>query len=114
MRTSTTTTNTFKTQTKNRVTLPSASPEPEELLSVIPADLVKVAEQPIIKGGNAGIVGNVTYVVNARRLVYEALTEGRVPTDWVDIVDVAKGVVKTTGGKRKIPALLCPDCQGPI
>jgi hypothetical protein len=108
------TTPTTNTKTKNRVTLPSASPEPEELLSVIPADLVKVAEQPIIKGGSAGIVGNVTYVVNARRLVYEALTEGRVPTNWVDIVDVAKGVVKTVGGKRKIPALLCPDCQGPI
>ena len=101
--------NTSKNKTKNRVTLPSASPEPEELLSALPADLVNVAEQPIIKGGNAGIVGNVTYVVNARRLVYEALTEGRMPVDWTDSVDVARG---TAGGK--MPALLCPDCQGPI
>lgn len=97
---------------KHRVTLPSASPEPEELLSALPADLVRVAEQPIIKGGHVGIVGNVTYVVNARRLVYDALAEGRVAEDWEDIVDVERSVVRTGG--KKIPALLCPGCQGPI
>jgi hypothetical protein len=97
---------------KSRVTLPSASPEPEELLSSFPSDLVKVAEQPIVKGGSAGIVGNVTYVVNARRLVYDALEEGRVPEDWEDIVDVQRAVVNIRG--KEIPALVCPDCQGPI
>jgi hypothetical protein len=93
--------------------LPSASPEPEELLSAFPADLVKVAEQPIIKGGRGGIVGNVTYVVNARRLVYDALIKGSVAEDWVDIVDVSRAVVNPDG-KKKIPALACPQCQGPI
>jgi hypothetical protein len=97
---------------KSRVTLPSASPEPEELLSSFPADLVKAAEQPIIKGGSAGIAGNVTYVVNARRLVYGAIMEGSVPEDWEEIVDVQKAVVKVNA--KKIPALVCPNCQGPI
>lgn len=100
------------TANKTRVTLPSASPEPEELLSSLPADLVNAAEQPIIKGGSAGIVGNVTDVVKARRLVYDALNEGSLPEDWADIVDVDSAVLKVDG--KKIPALLCPACQGPV
>jgi len=93
--------------------LPSASPEPEQLLSSLPTDLVKVAEQPIVKGGSAGIVGNVTYVVNARRFVYEALSQGSVSEDWDKIVDVERGIVKVSG-KKEIPAFVCPGCQGPI
>ena len=98
---------------KSRVTLPSASPEPEEMLSSFPADLVKAAEQPIIKGGDAGIAGNAAYVVKARRLVYGAIMEGSVPEDWEEIVDVQKAFVKVNA-KKKVPALMCPNCQGPI
>lgn len=91
-------------------------PDPEELLSSLPADLVTVAQQPIVKGGNTGIIGNIRSVVNARRMLYAALAiyGGSiipVPDDWEESIDIERAVVKR---KKKIPALICPDCQGPI
>lgn len=79
-----------------------------------------VAQQPIIKGGHAGVVGNVRWVVNARRMLYNALAMygGNVvpvPDDWAEDVDVEKAVKHSIrNGKKRIPALMCPECHGPV
>lgn len=118
------------THTK-RVFLPvSVSPDPETILSTLPTDLVILAQKPIIRGDKpvvkkgkgkvvsdvGGIVGNVRYVVEARRLVYDAVTNGgAVPDNWEDIVDVdvEKANAKSTG-RKGVPKLICPECRGPI
>lgn len=93
-------------------------PDPEELLSSLPTDLVTVAQQPIIKGGHIGVAGNVRWVVNARRMLYNALaiyggSVIPVPDDWEESVNVEKAVRRGVG-KNKIPALVCPKCHGPV
>ncbi|KAJ7241993.1 hypothetical protein C8J57DRAFT_1368031 [Mycena rebaudengoi] len=46
-----------------------------DVLSRLPADLVGLAVQPIVRGGKYGIAGNVAAVVLARRVVLAALHE---------------------------------------
>ncbi|KAJ7701929.1 hypothetical protein B0H17DRAFT_1045131 [Mycena rosella] len=92
---------------------PSAShgaPAPEglpaqaqALLDGLPPVLVSAAAQPIVKGGAfpaGGVVGNITAVLTARRLVFEALRDGQKVTDgwqahmpdgWQALVDVRLG-----------------------
>jgi len=93
-------------------------PDTDELLSSLPPDLVTVAQQPIVKGGNAGIAGNVRSVVEARRMLYNALaiyggSSVPIPDDWEESIDVEGAIVKKVG-RQKIPAFICPECQGPI
>lgn len=45
-------------------------------LDKLPFELLKVAQSPIVKGGQLGIVGNVKEVIEARRLVHECLRIG--------------------------------------
>ncbi|KAG7442874.1 uncharacterized protein BT62DRAFT_1078972 [Guyanagaster necrorhizus] len=88
----------------------------EELLTELPNELVRVAKQPIVKGAKyplGGIVGNVTWVVTARRLVYDALSGFGVPDDWKGSIDCSKAIVKFKDN-NVIPAVICPQCEGPI
>jgi hypothetical protein len=90
----------------------SMTPPPlDELLSTLPADLVKVAQQPIIKGINSGgVVGNVKSVVTARKMIYEALkTDSSIPFNWADDLETIPASLT-----RNLPALLCPKCHGPV
>jgi hypothetical protein len=86
-----------------------------EMLAALPQDLVLVAQQPIVKGArfrSGGIAGNIRSVLRARRLIYQVLNgEADVPEDWRDDIDVQRSIVKLG---RKMPALRCPECQGPI
>ncbi|KAK0205426.1 hypothetical protein DFS33DRAFT_1328241 [Desarmillaria ectypa] len=88
----------------------------EELLEGLPDELVKVAKQPMVKGAKyplGGIVGNITWVSRARRLVYNALSGFGVPDDWKDSIDCSKAIVKFKD-RNVIPALICPQCESPI
>ncbi len=88
----------------------------EELLKGLPDELVRVAKQPMVKGAKypqGGIVGNITWVSRARRMVYDALCDFGVPDDWKDSIDCSKAIVKFKD-RNVIPALICPQCRGPI
>ncbi|EFI27536.1 hypothetical protein CC1G_15573 [Coprinopsis cinerea okayama7 len=95
-------------------------------LDQVPDGLVLVSEQPIVRGAlyeRGGVSGNVRAVVNARRLVYEALAGKTTPSNWEELVLGAPGsessstlddtVVKIKG-KRTNPSLLCPECSSAI
>lgn len=90
--------------------------ETQELLSRlgIPEDLVLVAQQPIIRGNESGgVAGNVKAVVEARRLIYGAVSgQSEVPEDWEDSIDVNDAVATVLS--KKVYALICPECRGPI
>jgi len=109
-----------------QVLLETAVPEPLipalTLLSTFPENLIKVAQQLIVRGGQSkavdsgGIVGNVRSVVQARRLVHAALLSGGEATlnGWEEKVKVDIEDVVAKGFKKGVPALLCPRCKGPI
>ncbi|KAF8624660.1 hypothetical protein AX17_006991 [Amanita inopinata Kibby_2008] len=81
-------------------------------LGSIPHEMVKIAEQPIIRGAAfsaGGVSGNVASIVSARRMIYETLQGSSIPDDWMNQVDVKASVVE-----RKLPPLSCPQCSGPI
>ena len=82
---------------------------------MLPADLLLIAQQPIVRGGAfsaGGVAGNISDVVGARRIVYEALQGKLVPDTWEEGLDVHRAVyIKKTG---KTPAFLCPKCEGAI
>lgn len=87
-----------------------------KMLSALPHDLVRVAQQPIIKGARfqpGGVVGNVTDVIRARRVVYAALQGTPVPADWKERINVDRAVVKLKGHNR-LMAFVCPNCDGAI
>ncbi|KAJ7594206.1 hypothetical protein C8J56DRAFT_854173 [Mycena floridula] len=95
--------------------LPSRSEATISLPDNLPKDLVLVAQQPIIKGAlfrNAGVTGNVKRVIQARRMVYEALEGKAIPDDWDDDIDVQKAVITIRNFEDF--ATTCPSCQGPI
>jgi len=79
-------------------------------LKKFPEELVKMAQQQIVKGVQAGgVVGNVKPVVAARRMIYKVLLEGTtLPTDWMDHMDV------TDSTTEKLPRFLCPRCNSPV
>ena len=81
-------------------------------LAGIPARLVAVAEQPIIRGTQGGsIVGNITSVAAARQLIYKSLTEGdTIPDDWESTIDTSTPFPDSD----TLPNCICPNCYSPI
>lgn len=70
-----------------------------------------------------GIVGNLRPVIQARRLVYDAVMNGgTVSDDWEESVDadvekaISVSISQNTGGggRKGVPKLCCPECRGPI
>ena len=87
----------------------------EEVLQTVPSDLLLIAQQPIVRGGSfyaGGVSGNVSAVVYARRIVYDALRGTVVPEGWEAELNVQKSVY--TRKTEKAPAFLCPKCEGAI
>lgn len=94
-----------------------------DVLSTLPADLLKVAQQPLVRGGafvNGGVAGNIGAVTRGRRIVYQVLEGGEVPDDWEEMLfgeyadaNVGNAIVKLTGGQT-VPPLLCPKCHSAI
>ena len=94
-----------------------------EVLSTLPSDLLKIAQQPLVRGGAfavGGVAGNIGAVTRARRIVYQVLEGGEVPDEWEEMLfgedgeaNVGNAIVKLTGGKT-VPPLLCPKCNSAI
>ena len=94
-----------------------------QVLSTLPADLLQVAQQPLVRGGAfavGGVAGNIGAVTRARRIVYQVLEGGEVPEDWEEMLfgedgesNVGNAIVKLIGGKT-VPPLLCPKCNSAI
>ncbi|KAG1859258.1 hypothetical protein F4604DRAFT_1793102 [Suillus subluteus] len=82
-------------------------------LEQFPEELVKAAQQQIVKGVQAGgVVGNVKAVVAARQLIYRSLLDGSpLPTDWEDKVDVEAAIPPK---RKSSPVFVCPQCQSLI
>ena len=82
-------------------------------LSGIPALLVAVAEQPIIRGTQGGgVVGNIASVAAARQLIYRSLTgDGDIPDDWESKIDTSTTEFPDTD---TFPNCMCPNCYSPI
>ncbi|KAF8635562.1 hypothetical protein AX15_000212 [Amanita polypyramis BW_CC] len=94
--------------------------DPDDVISgflgLFPDELIRVAEQPIVRGAAftaGGVAGNISYVALARRMIYEALHGSSVPDDWPAHIVVSKSVVdlKIGAKKRTIPGLVCPECK---
>ncbi|KAK2460848.1 hypothetical protein APHAL10511_007318 [Amanita phalloides] len=90
-----------------------------DFLGSLPDELVKVAEQPIVRGAafrNGGVGGNVSYVVSARRMMYGVLQGSTIPEDWFTHVNIATAVVSIKMGAKKktISAFVCPKCNSVI
>lgn len=99
---------------KRRPGIPDPSPSPSTILEALPPDLVKVAQQPIVKGIHyGGVVGNVKAVITARRVIYAAIETLSLPQDWETQIGVSTAIPKKVG-KTPLPPLLCPQCRGPI
>jgi len=100
----------------------------EELLGDLPQMLLRIAEQPIVRGAafsQGGVSGNVRAVIHARRMVYEAIGGGRgVKEGWEEEVGVEepggeeRAIVKIgtkhRGNSGLLQPWLCPNCWGPI
>ena len=87
-----------------------------EFLGTLPEHLVRVAEQPIVRGATfvpGGVSGNIACVVLARRMIYEALQGSTVPDDWNASINVTRSTVNLRIGQKKT-ALLCPKCNSLI
>ena len=90
-----------------------------DFLDSLPNELVQVAEQPIVRGAafkSGGVTGNISYVVQARRMIYEVLRGSSIPDDWAASVDLKKSIVDIQMGakKKRMPAFLCPECNSVI
>jgi hypothetical protein len=92
----------------------SISPKtPTDFLAHLPPELVRVAQHPMIKGGQfqaGGVAGNISAIALARRIVYDALGGTPVPDNWEEMVDVETALFLD----EKLPALICPKCNGSI
>jgi hypothetical protein len=87
----------------------------EAALSNLPPDLLLVAQQQIVRGatfGAGGVTGNVSAVVRARKIVYEALEGTSVSERWKENLDVDRAVYTKKAGR--VPAFVCPQCKGAI
>ncbi|TFK31686.1 hypothetical protein BDQ12DRAFT_693727 [Crucibulum laeve] len=93
-----------------------------DALELIPDDVLRIAQQPIVKGHSykgGGIVGNVNAVACARKMVYDALSGTDLPDDWRDVLtevgkkELSDAIVKLED-RRTIPAFICPQCEGAI
>ena len=95
-----------------------------QVLSTLPPDLLRIAQQPLVRGGafsSGGVAGNIGAVTRARRIVYQILEGGEVPDDWDEMLfgedgdsNVGNAIVKLIGGKTVMPPLLCPKCKSAI
>jgi len=105
------------------------------MLSSLPDDLLRIAQQPMVRGGAfpaGGVSGNVGFVAQARLLIYKMLSVGEGTTNVTDDDDWRKKVFGPTfrsegvgirnaimsmkdGVKdATLAAYLCPECHGPI
>ena len=105
------------------------------VLSTVPPDLIRVAIQPLVRGGAfraGGVAGNIGMVTRARRLIYVALQmgggPGSVPDDWEDLVfgdertlvgcGLENAIVRIEdGGSKKektLPPFVCINCKSAI
>jgi len=105
------------------------------VLSTVPPDLLRVAIQPLVRGGAfraGGVAGNIGMVTRARRLIYAALQMGGGPgsvpdNDWEDMVfgddrtligcGLENAIVRIEGrdGKEKtITPFVCLNCKSAI
>jgi len=87
----------------------------EAALANFSPDLLLVAQQQIVRGatfGAGGVAGNVSAVVRARRMVYEALEGTPVPEGWEEDLVVHRAVYTKKVGR--VPAFVCPQCKGAI
>jgi predicted nucleic acid-binding Zn-ribbon protein len=82
-------------------------------LSGIPAQLVAVAEQPIVRGTQGGgVVGNIASVAAARELIFKSLSRGSlIPDDWESKIDTSTAAFSDTD---TLPNCICPNCYSPI
>ncbi|KAJ7768681.1 hypothetical protein DFH07DRAFT_1007990 [Mycena maculata] len=118
--------------------MPTVGPAASTLFAALPPALLDAAAQPIVRGGAfaaGGVAGNVSAVLAARRLVFDALSggasadgwEAHMPDRWEALVavSVSEGGSKNTKSKQNSPskakakagevlALQCPECGGPI
>lgn len=63
-----------------------------------------------------GIVGNMRLVIQARRLVYDAVMNGgTVSDDWEESIDadIRKALFQNSS-EKEVLKLCCPECKGPI
>ncbi|KAF8557497.1 hypothetical protein OG21DRAFT_1494683 [Imleria badia] len=81
-------------------------------LADIPAELIAVAEQPIVRGTQGGgVVGNIASVVAARRLIYKALIgDSDIPDNWKTSMDTSTAFLDSDS----LPNCFCPSCRSPI
>lgn len=116
-----------KRRSNGRKSTTSGTQDPETPLSALeklPSDLLKVAQQPQVRGGAfvlGGVSGNIGTVSRARRLVHQILQGENTANDWEKIVfgenpgiGLQNVVVQLEGRKKSLPALVCPDCQSAI
>ncbi|KAG9313767.1 hypothetical protein JVU11DRAFT_6126 [Chiua virens] len=84
-----------------------------ESIAGLPEELLKAANQQIIRGAQgSGVVGNTTPVCAARRLIWKTLNEGGVLSDdWEKHIDISGASVETD---EQLPNCTCPSCYSPI
>lgn len=94
-----------------------------EALSNMPADLVRVAQQPLVRGGaftHGDITGNLCFVARARKLVYSILEGEEVPDDWISQVfqeentSLHNAIVVLKNATKALPPVVCPNCKSAI
>lgn len=90
-----------------------------DFLDSLPNPLVKVAEQPIVRGAafvKGGVSGNVAPVTQARQMIYDVLQGSSVPESWQETIDVSSAIVTLRMGskKRNVNNVFCPNCQSAI
>jgi len=125
----------LKVKPKKATSRSRTRPSLSTVLANLPADLVTIAQQPLVRGAafrSGGIAGNIGMVTQARRIVYEALEKGgvggSVPDDWEEKVfgddmeelklGLKNAVVKVESENSKstrvIPPFVCPSCKSAI
>ncbi|KAH0831118.1 hypothetical protein J3R83DRAFT_13684 [Lanmaoa asiatica] len=84
-----------------------------DLLAGLPAQLIAVAEQQIVRGTRGGgVVGNIAPVVAARQLIYGTLNGGGViPDGWETMIDTSAAFPEIG---TILPNCTCPSCYSPI
>jgi hypothetical protein len=113
---------------------PVVMPDDETMFDWLPLDLLRLAAQPIVRGGVHGVAGNVAAVVRARRVVHAAFraldSESRHIIDtqfdldldldfWEEdpgFVSWEEAIVETHNGasdEGKV-VLVCPACAGAV
>ncbi|KAJ7076464.1 hypothetical protein B0H15DRAFT_863895 [Mycena belliarum] len=101
------------------------SVDPRVVLDRVPAGILRLAGQPIVRGGAFGITGNVACVVHARRAVYDilrgdadfdALTAYDDEAGWADAIVEPYLYFGDADGDagRTVSVLFCPGCGGAV